>query len=413
MKHKQAQLVPTAGGGISSTARAVMARMTAGSGFTEDKFVDLMIGSDILRQEPEFIDMYFPSRPTLEAATRHFSRFRGRLTRAMRRGGQELATIYDDYRIAALQDLDTPEFRRQLQQRLDQCTSRLLAGHDAKKIEVIIWVNALLGNKQARPPLKNAPPLGLYGLFTMVYEDSFDQAMIELADAQDLVDDLLYEMWCARRGEADRAIFTAALDRITTPDQFAGLVETDAALAGAWQRQKRLLLEEFQLLMARGALGAPTFFTPDEIALTMHKMEERHWRRSWSPGRHITTLAMTQFVQCIRETVDEIVSPARLAEITEQLRIEVQHALESKNKDQRALAPYLLGALVSLQEEKPPSQKPALTMLYLVNLTSQRFDMDELSPEWRRFLERLQKSQLWQMARESLDSAGEAADDLS
>ena len=96
-----------------ATAGEVAQRIAAaGPKYIEDNFVRIMEASAGLRQEPEFADLDFEPRQTLEAVARQFPRFRSRLMRAARLGAEAVATAYDDYRIAVMDELDTPQFRR-------------------------------------------------------------------------------------------------------------------------------------------------------------------------------------------------------------------------------------------------------------------------------------------------------------
>jgi len=119
-----------------------------------------MQGGAALRQEPEFADLYFEPRQTLEAAARHFPRFSQRLRRVARRDENAVAPVYDDYRIAVLNDLDTPQFRQQLQRRLEQCIDRLKYGHDVEKLETALFISVLLSNKASKT-MKGKKPLPL------------------------------------------------------------------------------------------------------------------------------------------------------------------------------------------------------------------------------------------------------------
>ena len=70
-----------------------------------------MQGSVVLRREKEFADFYLEPVPLLEAAARCFPRFNRRAKRVARRGEEGVTPIYDDYRIAVLDELDTPQLR--------------------------------------------------------------------------------------------------------------------------------------------------------------------------------------------------------------------------------------------------------------------------------------------------------------
>jgi len=386
---------------FSATARTVVERVAVGPQYLEDNFIRIMQRCAILRHEPEFADLYFAPRPLLAAAARHFPRFRKRLERAARRGMATVASAYDGYRIAVLHDLDTPEFRSQLQRRLKRCTDRLLAGHDAEKIELVLCMSAWLGAETG--PVKDEIPLGLYGLITTIYEDSFDRAMMEVPEAHALVGEYLYDLWCIGHRVNDLVAIAAATEPVTTFDQLGRQVATDPALAVAWQRQESYLLQELQSHQTQGGLLIRTdFFTADDVALVMRKMEQQHWNRPWSLSRYIPVLAMVSFVQCLREAANEIMTPQRIAEMIAEWRAAGQACLEADDERLRALTPHVLAVIQSLQRGEPPSSNPVLTTTYLVSCFTAWSVPDALSPQWQRFFNRLGQSRLVHKISEAL-----------
>ncbi len=385
------------GSPFSSTAIAVMKRTSASEPgyFAKDNVIRMLQDSVILRQEPEFVDFYLDPRQTLEAAARHFPRLSRRLERVRRRYEDRARLVYDDFRIAVLDDLGTPQFRQELQRRLTRCLDRLLRGHDARKIEVVLFLGAMLNyEKRTTTSSKKTLPLGVYALVTTIYEDSFDRAMAEIPEARDMVGDTLYEVWCARHTEEDLAAITAAVEDLGNFEELAARLERDPALTLAWQRQEAYLLEQLQMHMAqRGMNVEPGFFTAEEAALPLIMMERRYWNRPWSPSRYFTRLAMINFARCIRETLDEIVSPQRMAQMSQGLKSVGQACLETDDEHLRSLVPHVQAAIHHLQNETKPSQNQVVTALYVMSLPLV-MNNDALSPQWRRFFERMQNSRL-------------------
>jgi hypothetical protein len=387
---------PTTDKTVSSSAMMVSERIAAGGAdYLWDNFIRIMQDCDILRREPEFADFYLDPKQTLEAAARHFPRFARRLGQVdLQEDEEEAAPIYDDYRIAVLDDLDSPQLRQQLQGRLKQCTDRLKRGHDAEKIELALFLSVLLSDEMGEILKgREALPLGLYGLVTTIYEDSFDRAMEETSGARDVVGDELYETWCARHREEDLAAIAAVTERISAFGELATHLETNPALARAWRRQEAYLLEEFQLRLVWGDISfGPGFFTAEEVALSMRKMEQRYWNRPWSLSRYVTIVALLNFRKCIGETLDEIVSPRRMAGMAEGFREMGQGFLEAGDERLRSLVPHVQAAIRHLQDEETPSQNRVVTAMYLLSFLAAVKDRDALGPHWRRLFERLERS---------------------
>jgi hypothetical protein len=393
---------PVAKEAASSTAQRVGQRIAAaGADYLQDNFIRIMQGNAVLRQEPEFADLYFEPRQALEASVRHFPRLRRQLTRAARRGMEATATTYDDYRIAVLDDLGTPQFRHHLRQRLEQCIDRLKRGHDAEKFEMALFLSALLGDKASDVVRdKGALPLGVYSLVTTIYEDSFDRAMGEIDDARDIVGEDLYNVWCAKHNKKDMEAIAAATEQSSAFEELTLLTEAEPALALAWERQERYLLEGLESRITHLALTfSPGLFTAGEVALTMDKMERRHLSKPWSPSRYLAAVAMANFALCIRETLDEIVSPQRMVDMLEPFKAVGQKSLESKEDRIRALVPYIQAAIRHLQREKTPSRNRVVRMMYVSAFATALRDGDALSPRWQRLVRRLEKSRLlWKIS---------------
>ena len=387
-----------AGRPVSTAVTEVVERIAAaGPGYFEDNFVRLMTGSAVLRQEPEFADFFLDSRRTLDAAARHYPRLGRRLRRVARRGGEGAVLAYDDYRIAVLNELDTLEFRQEVQRRLARCMDRLKRGHDAAKVEMVLFLTLLLGPdafKMIRG--KKLLPLGLCGLVTMLYEDSFDRAMETIPEARDIIGETLYALWCARHHHEDMAIINAAVEQINAFEELAVRQEMDTTLARAWRRQESYLIEELQAYVAQEGLSIePGFFTPEEAALPLAMMERRYWNKPWSPSRYSALLTVINVVRCIRETLDEIVSPEKIAEMGRGLKSLGQMCLKADDERLRSLVPHVQAAIHHLQSEARPSHNQVATTLYVMSLSA-AMDEESLSPQWQRFFERVQKSRLMQ-----------------
>jgi hypothetical protein len=380
---------------VSEAAKRVTQRIaTAGPEYLSDNFIRVMRGSADLRADKEFASFHLEPLPLLMAAARRFPRFRRRLKRATRQRPEKILSLYDDYRIAVLNDLDTPELRRQLQKRIGRCLDRLKYGHDEAKIENAMFLSVLLSDKTGEMLGKRrAIPLGAYGLVTVIYEDSFDRAMETIPRAREIVGAELYELWCLKHREEDLAAIESTVEGLGTFEELAARLESDRALARAWQRQERHLGEALELHIASNALHFdPSFFTPDEIALAMDRMERRHWSKPWSLSRYLIPLAMYNLALCVREAIDEVVSPERVAKLVETLKATGQSAIASGDEQMRSWVPALQAAIDDLLEAETPSQSIAMQALYLQSLLETIEEDNATSPRWQRFLKRLRQS---------------------
>ncbi len=373
-----------------------------------DSFIHIMQRSATLRHEPEFADFYLDPMQTLEVTARHFPRFQRQMMQMLRRGEEPDATKYDNYRIAVLDDMDTPQLRQQLRRRLDRYTNRYKRkrGCDVAKLESALFLRVLLDEKANKLVGGKKPlPLGVYALVTVIYEDSFNRAMEEIPTARDIVGDELYGTWCAQHHREDMEAITTAVEQIDAFAELEERIEADPALALAWKRQELSLLKEYQTQISAGLRIEPGFFSPDEIALTMDKVEQRYLSKPWSPSRYFALVALRNFVKCARETLDEIVSPQRVAEIAVGLKSVGQHSLETNDERLRALLPHIQATIHCLRRIKIPSQNQILMTMYVSDFPQALSDMDTLSPGWQRLLKRLKKSRFAPRLANSMDDS--------
>jgi hypothetical protein len=380
---------------VSSSATALAQRIAAaGPDYFEDNFIRLMQNCFLLRQEPEFANLYLDFRPTLQASQRHFARFKRRSMRVMRRGPEAAASAYDDYRIAVLQDLDTPQLREQLRRRLKKCMNRLTRNHDVDMLETAMFTSVLLdGEADYLKGRQKALPLGAFGLVTKIYEETFDRAMVEIADARDIVGDDLYTLWGIKHHQEDMQAIAAAVERINAFEELAAHIEADPALALAWKRQKEHLVEELgKEIVQMELIIESAMFSPAQVALAMDKMERRYLNRPWSLSRYFTLPAIMKFTRCIQEALDELMSPQKMADIAEKLESLGQNSLESDDERLRALVPHFQAALQNLQDEPCPPYNQVARTMYLLSMFAVWSDVEALSPRWQKLVGRLMKS---------------------
>ena len=373
-----------------ATVQEVTERIiSGGADYLDENIIRLMQASGELRDEREFADFTLDPRQTLAAAAHHFARFRRRLSRAARRDKDKAAMVYDDYRIAALEDLDTPQLREEVRRRLDRFVARAQHRGDPDKLEAAILLSILLAAEQR--VTKKLVPLGICGLMTVIYEDTLDRAMAEVPDAQEIAGEELTELWRSRRMEEDMAALTAVTKKAKSLDDLERRITSDPALSLAWRCQQPHLLKalDHELVVDLGADFVPGYFTAEEATLAMDRMEEEHLSKPWHLSRYIMTVALLYWLRSIRDVLDEIVTPERQAEIASGLRTAGQRVLESDDPERRALAPHFLAAAESVANDDWPAGNWVLTSMYLVSFCERLSDLESFSPQWQRLIHRM------------------------
>lgn len=364
-----------------------------GPNYFEKNLGRCLKNSYVLREEPEFADFYFDSERTLEAAVRHFPRFKKQINKEaeLDRGNTQL--VYDDYRLAVIDDLDTPQLREEFRRRLEQCKSRFLNTRDLDNLEMTFiistWVSIGMRRKN-----EAKSPLGLCGLVMSTYEESFDRAMQTIEDAREKIDDDLYAIWCGVHHRKDMEAIVAATERARTVEELTADLEAHPDLALAWERQEENLLEEIQTKLYQGQISLePHPITRDEAVIALDKMEKRHLSKPWHLSRYFLSRASANFASCIYETVDEVVTPQRRAALIERFKAEAQTHLKSDDDRSRALAPQVYAMLRRLESEPVASENRAIMILFVDRLVEVLSDEDALSPHWRRLFKRIKKKQ--------------------
>jgi len=382
-----------------ATAQQVTDRILAeGPDYLDKNLIRMMMASADLRDEREFADLALDPQRTLEVAARHFPRFRRHILRAAERNKEKAGTVYDDYRIAAMEELDTPQLREDLRQRLDRFIARAQHRGDSDKLEAAILLSMFLdeGQKVMRKPM----PLGVCSLMVRVYEESLDRAMAEVPDAEEIAGEDLTEIWRDRHVEEDMAAIAAATEKAKSLDDLDRRIQNDPDLALAWRRQAPNLLEELEREWIHcGADFVPGHFTAEEVARAMERMERKYLSKPWHLSRYILPWALVSWFQVIQETLEEVVTPERQGEIAAGLRAAGQRALESDNAEMRQLAPHFRAAAESVASADYPPGNGVLRSMFLVSFYTWFGDTETLSPQWQRFIDKAEKSRFLRSAR--------------
>ncbi len=381
----------------------------------EQRLFRLFWESDALREEPEFAGLYFPCKRTLEAAARTFPRFKRRIQRASKRNTEAAQIAYGEYRIAVLDDLDTPQFREELYRRLTQCRDRFLSGQDVDSLQMSVVVSGAIRSGSTETG-EDKLPLGLIGLVTAIYEASFDRGMETVEDARDLIGDDLYDLWCAVRRSEDLDVISAAVEEVagsghpTAFEELIEWVEADTDLTLAWERQEAHLIEDLSLLTTPGNLSFKPFPFKAEVKLVMDRIEQRRLSKPWHLGRYFPMLIMPSLASCTLETLDEHVTPAKIDTLAEAFKAIGQRLLESDDEESWAWVQNLVAAVRHMRRETVPSRNAVVRLMFsysFVATLAGAEGADPPSPVWQRLVRRLDRSILVRMLMPNVSQAAE------
>lgn len=369
-----------------------------GPEYLQQNFIHWMEDSARLQQEPEFSDFCFDLPRTLAVATRQFARFKGRLVKAIKADQREtFATTYDDYRIAAVAELATPEFKRQLIRRLEQCGQRLGRSKNTDLFETATVITVFLNSDKIG---EAKMPLGVYGLVTGIYETSFDRAMREVPEACEVVSADLYGLWQARHQLEDLALLDQAVAAAATFDELLATVMAEPALVLALQRQEDHLIEEFEQATITGELPFDIdFFTPAETYLAIEQMECRYLSRPWSLSRYLNLLTALNFTKCLAQVLDELATPQRQGEATAWWQATGRRCFDHADEAWRKFVLSALAVIQSLQHYPPQTRSRVLMFMYMAEVVQYIItSTDQLSPVFVKSFKRVEKSLLLKKA---------------
>ncbi len=363
--------------------------LEGGPEYLHDNFIRLMQDSARLYHEPEFSDLYFDFEQTLAVAAKHFSRFSKRLEKAANRTERDtFATTYDDYRIAVIDELTSPKFKQQLKQGLERCSKRLGRNRDVELFESATFISVLLDSEKLTEEL----PLGVYGLVTMIYEASFDQAMGEVPNAYEVVGEDLTTIWQSYYQTEDLSTLEQAVATANSFDELLNMVDDEPNLGLALQRQKDHLMTELQeKTIGQRQWFTDHFFTADEIKLSLDRLEAKCLSKPWSMSRYISLLLMYNYYKCLKEVLRELIVPERRTELIEWWQEKGHLCFTSDEEPWSKLVIQSVLIINTLQSTPKLAHTSPIPMMYLAEMLFFASKKENLSPIMAQTFKRMEK----------------------
>jgi hypothetical protein len=162
-------------GQTSPAPQSFLKRMVSeGVDSFEDNFILIMNESAQLAEEPEFKDLYIVDAKTTEVTERWIRKYEKRLAAAEKKDPDKHHEILDDMRIQIIDELATPAFRNDVEERLQALLDRLMMNQDLDKFELVTLLQPLLNNK--------CMPWGICGLIIEIYNRTIQRVMRQVED---------------------------------------------------------------------------------------------------------------------------------------------------------------------------------------------------------------------------------------
>ncbi len=337
-------------------------------GQTPDQFMARLerglMGSWVLRQEQEFSDFYFDPDSLLNSLVRHQERYEARFAALgeINDKNRDIAhQLYDEFRIDVIADLVTLEVRSDLQKRAERCRARLQRGQDTDRLEMILYVSTLLS--QAKPLL----PLGVCALFTVIFEESKEQALKIEEGHEALVAQITAQL--PKGAEPDMEQLLAIAQQPDRMAQFLETLDTHPETRASLERDMDRMIDEVSEAVRYGKLPLD-LFTEDEVLLTYADLFIA--LESKSPKKRLDKEANARLlVDAMKRNLNELVTPARNRQIRQKL-----DALSSEMQRSSDQARQKMGAklfvVASTLDSWAPGKHPLVVSAYVYQAEQMR-----------------------------------------
>jgi hypothetical protein len=307
------------GSQVSPAAQALGEKIArSGPNYVKDNFIRLMQGCYILRDEPEFRDLYFDVEKAAEASMRIGEKFEERFHQVAKASRDEQAQVYDAMRIEIIDELATPQFRQDVLRRVHLCTERLKSTDDTEKLEMALFLGAILEAKEI--------PWGLCGLITSIYEATAKEAQRLYHEEKEIVDAFLKAAGPERDLEK-----LSALPMDSPP--FAAFTQSLKSKPGLRERLEReafRVTREYEEMLARGEIELD-LFTDVELIRPVTYMADYLEVNQIDPLTADPQRQADKFAEFIRRSIGEVMVKERVQQMKDALKKTAAQWLRAKN----------------------------------------------------------------------------------
>jgi len=149
----------------------------------EELFIRMMVDSAKLADEPEFSDLYLDEEKAVNVFEKWLKRYEKRLSAAEKKGEEEFQLVYDEMRIEAIDELVTPPFRKEVKERIQALTERLMGIKDLEKLEIALFMDFFLSTKKFT--------WGICGLILEIYDRTLKIVLTDYDEQQNIFESFI------------------------------------------------------------------------------------------------------------------------------------------------------------------------------------------------------------------------------
>lgn len=262
----------------------------------KSRLIQLFVDSASLVTEVEFLDLEFDRKDALDVTNRHFRKDEKRLEAARKKSADEFKEVSDDVHIEIANELITPEFRTELQKRLQAMHKRLELEKDFIKLQMVVVLETALE--------LNNPPISVTGLINQIYNRTIQQALQDYEEEQELFKGMGAGFNLSKVGPKE--IF----DLLTSPEKLKPVeaeLSKNPNMVQRLEKQIWKMLDDFEKELEQGRVELE-LFTPQELVLPFERLQNSLGDAAQSFDVSKTD-AQEQFFAVLNETIAEILTP--------------------------------------------------------------------------------------------------------
>jgi len=228
----------------------------------EQSFIQIMIDSAQLAEEPEFKDLFMVDAKTTEVTERWIRKYENRLASAEKKDPDKHQEVLDDMRIEIIEELAPPTFRKDVEKRLQSLLDRLMKTQDLDKFELVTLLQPLLSNKRM--------PWGICGLIIEIYNRTIQRAMAQVEDEFSIFESIVETLKAEGQDEID---IDSILEHPEKLEQIGlKLFETHPELRQRAEEQIMDMVDTFEEEVAKGNIDL-ALFSEAELVLPFQRLQ--------------------------------------------------------------------------------------------------------------------------------------------
>ena len=305
---------------LSPAAQVITQHIANGSEeYLKQNLIRIMTNSARLAREPEFRDLYMDGEKAAQITGRWLKKYDKRLSAAKKKSADEYHETADEMRIKIVEELAVPEFRKEVDQRLQALMARLMKGKNTKKLEMVMMLIPALKMKRI--------PWALCGLILEIYNRTIQRFMRENEEDQGVFDAVAEAL--KAEGEENIDVFTI----LKHPDKLEQvgkkIFEAQPDLRQRAEKQIWKMIEAFEDSLGKGDVEL-SLFSEEELMLPFQRIQaefgEPFTKAQPSEEMH------ARIFDTIRQAITEIMTPERFRRFHEDVNKTATNWLRIRQK---------------------------------------------------------------------------------